>query len=301
MRRARTALSTAVATCVVTVLPNRAAATETTAVEGVAGDGGAGVERISVAPDGTQADDHSTGASITPDGRHIVFASSARNLTSGPPTAGDRVFVRDQRTARTRQLGNLTPLQPPVISGDGAYLAYPVQWVTNVRVRLYRVATGATAAVNCLAYSCNQPSMNADGRYTAHVVYFNSPSPGQRIEVQDSNTGAKELIATFSHTASSRPSISDDGRKVVYLSGTDTYVHDLTAGTAQLVPNVRGLAIDPTGRYLLYAPHNPDVPSLTLRDLHTGTDETDAVSSGGRDVVFHSTADDVVPDDTSNK
>ncbi|WP_247695454.1 hypothetical protein [Streptomyces sp. B93] len=353
MRRARTALSAAVAACVVTVLPNGAAA-ETTAVEGVAGDAGAGVERISVAPDGTQADDHSTGASITPDGRHIVFASSAQNLTSDPPTAGDRVFVRDQRTARTRQLGNLTPLQPPVISGDGAYLAYPVQWITNVRVRLYQVATGATAAVNCLAYSCNQPSMNGDGRYTAHVVYFNSPSPGQRVEVQDSNTGAKELIATFGHTASSRPSISgdaryvayqdaqakdvyvwdrttatasgplegpsmaatlvqlsDDGRKVVYLSGTDTYVHDLTAGTAQLVPNVRGVAIDPTGRYLLYAPHDPDAPSLTLRDLHTGTDETvstqpatagtDAVSSGGRDVVFHSTADDIVPDDTNNK
>lgn len=77
------------------------------------------------------------------------------------------------------------------------------------------------------------------------------------------------------------------------------------------MPNVRGVAIDPTGRYLLYAPHDTTGPSLMLRDLETGTDEivsdqpasagTDAVSAGGRDVVFHSTADTVVPDDTNGK
>ncbi len=48
-----------------------------------------------------------------------------------------------------------------------------------------------------------------------------------------------------------------------------------------------------------------------LRDLETGTDEivsdqpatagTDAVSAGGRDVVLHSTADNIAPDDTNGK
>ncbi|WP_318811146.1 hypothetical protein [Streptomyces scabiei] len=60
------------------------------------------------------------------------------------------------------------------------------------------------------------------------------------------------------------------------------------------------MAIDPTGRHLLYAPHDTSGPPLVLRDLETGSDEivstqlatagTDAVSSGGRDVVFHSTS-----------
>lgn len=67
--------------------------------------------------------------------------------------------------------------------------------------------------------------------------------------------------------------LSDDGRKVLYLSGSDTYVHDVRSGTALVVPNVRGVAIDPTGRYLLPAPHDTNGPSLTLRDIRTGTDE----------------------------
>ncbi|WP_445400647.1 TolB family protein [Streptomyces sp. LE64] len=52
--------------------------------------------------------------------------------------------------------------------------------------------------------------------------------------------------------------LSDDGSKVVYLSGSDTHVHDTRSGTART-----------------------------------------AVSAGGRAVVFHSTADDLVPGDTN--
>ncbi|GAA1915751.1 PD40 domain-containing protein [Streptomyces durmitorensis] len=352
----RAALSAAVAACAVTVVPPAAASAGTTAGAGVAGARGAGVERISVATDGTQADDDSGGASITHDGRRIVFSSSAKNLTADATTGGVRVFLRDQRTRQTQRMGNLAPLQPPVISGDGAYLGYAHQWMDNVRIRQYQVSTGRTASLDCSAYTCDQPSLSADGRYTAHVIRsIRQPSFGQRIEVQDWNNGSRnETVAVLDHTQPSRPSISgdgrhvayqdgrtkdvlvwdqadgttsdpiegpskeatlvqlsDDGSKVVYLSGSDTYVHDMSSGTAQLVPNVRGVAIDPTGRYLLYAPHDTNGPSLTLRDLQTGTDETvsnqpasagtDAVSAEGRDVVFQSTADDIVPGDTNGK
>lgn len=51
--------------------------------------------------------------------------------------------------------------------------------------------------------------------------------------------------------------LSDDGSKVVHLSGADTYVRDTHSGAAQLIPKVRGVAIDPTGRHLLYAPREP--------------------------------------------
>ncbi|MCM2389744.1 hypothetical protein [Streptomyces albipurpureus] len=340
----------AVAICAVTVVLPGAASAEPTAV---AGNRGAGVERISVAADGTGADDNSVGASITPDGRHIVFSSSARNLTPDGTTGGDRVYVRDQRTGQTKRIGSYSPLQSPVITGDGAYVAYPVQWMNGDRIRQYQVSTGATASANCSAHSCNQPSLSADGRSIALVILFRQPSSGQRIEVQGWN-GTVQTVANLHHTHSSRPSISgdgrsvayqdgqtedvfvwdrtsgtasgpvegpttgatfvqlsDDGSKVVYLSGSDTHVHDVRLGTAQLVPNVRGVAIDPTGRYLLYAPHHTNGPSLTLRDLQTGTEEivsnqpasarTDAVSAGGRDVVFQSTADDIVPGDTNGK
>ncbi|MFD9482895.1 WD40 repeat domain-containing protein [Streptomyces sp. NPDC059991] len=348
----RAALSTAVAVCAVTAVLPGAASAEPTAVAG--GDLGAGVERISVAVGDTQADDNSAGASITPDGRHVVFSSSAKNLTPDATTGGDRVYVRDQRTRQTQRIGYLTPLQSPVISGDGEYVAYPVQWMNNVRIRQDQVSTGRTASADCSAYSCSQPSLSADGRSIALVILVRQPSSSQRIEVQDWNTGAKVTVAGLDHTYSSRPSISGDGRyvayqdgksedvfvwdrtsgatagpiegpsagatlvqlsddggKVVYLSGSDTCVHDVRSGTALVVPNVRGVAIGPTGRYLLYAPHDTPGPSLTLRDLRTGTDEivsnqpasagTDAISADGRDVVFQSTADDIVPGDTNGK
>jgi hypothetical protein len=88
----------------------------------------------------------------------------------------------------------------------------------------------------------------------------------------------------------------------VQLHGRLPPVLRLPVGPGQ----VRGVAIDPTGRCLLYAPHDTNGPSsLVLRDLETGTDEivsnqpasagTAAVSAGGRDVVFQSAADNIVP------
>ncbi|GLX23539.1 TolB family protein [Streptomyces lavendulae] len=350
-RRVRAAVSAAAAVCAVTAALPGAAAAEPA---GAAGGAEAGVERISVAPDGSQGDGGSTAASITPDGRHVVFASAARNLTPDGAASGSAVFVRDRQAAQTKRMGAYTPLDPPAISGDGAYVGYSLQWFNDVRIRQYQVRTGGTASADCSAYSCNQPSLNADGRYTALALLIRKPSPAnrQRVEVHDWNTGAKVTVASFEHTYPARPSISgdgryvayqdggakdvfvwdrttgtssgpvegpstaatllqlsDDGSTVVYLSGTDTYVHDLRTGTSRPVPNVRGVAVDPTGRHLLYAPNDPGGPSLVLRDLETGTDQvvsdrpatagTDAVSTGGREVVFQSAADDIVPGDTN--
>jgi len=340
-RRVRVAVSAAVVLCAVTAALPAAASSHVA---------GGSVERISVAADGTQGDGASTGASITPDGRSVVFQSSATNLTAEGTTGGDRVHVRDLPAALTRQLGPLVPLQPPVISGNGEYLAYPVRWFNDARIRMYQVATGRTASVDCSAYSCDQPTMSADGRSVAHVIRFKPPLTGQRVEVQNWNTGAKETVADLPHTVPPRPSLSgdaryvayqdgqdiflrdrttatttgpvegpavaatlvqlsDDGSTVIYLAGTDTYAYDVPTGTTRLIPDVRGVAVDPTGRHLLYTPNDPGAPSLTLLDLTTGTEETvsgppasagpDAVSAGGRDVVFQSTADDLVPGDTN--
>ncbi|MBP8536402.1 hypothetical protein [Streptomyces sp. MK37H] len=351
-RRVRAALSAAVVVCAVTaVLPGAASAEPA----GVAGDSGAGVERISVATDGTQGDGASAGATITTDGRRIAFSSLAKNLTPANPVTWERVFVRDQRTIQTTLMSSITPTnQGPVISGEGQYVAFWGLLQRDTKSFLSQVSSGSTIGINCPGLSCSQPSLSADGRYIAQVATFNRPPSRQRIEVRDWRADTTETVAEFDHTVSARPSISGDGRfvayqdgqagdvfvwdrtddtssgpiegpskaatlvqlsrdgsKVVYLSGSDTYVHDESSGTDQLVPNVRGVAIDPTGRYLLYAPHDTNGPSLTLRDLETGTDEivsdqpasagTDAVGAGGRDVVFHSAADDIVPGDTNGK
>ncbi|MFE9650282.1 hypothetical protein ACFYO0_40500 [Streptomyces sp. NPDC006365] len=353
-RRVRAALCATVVVCAVTTVLPGAASAEPMTVAGAASDSGAGVERISVATDGTQGDGDSAGATITTDGRRIAFSSLAKNLTPTNPVTRE-VFVRDRRTSQTTLMSTLTsPIQRPVISGDGRYVALWGQLFRDTKTFLSQVSSGSTIGINCSGLSCSQPSLSADGRYMAQVATFSRPPSRQRIEVADWNANTTETVAEFGHNVSARPSISGDGRfvayqdgqaedvfvwdrtdntssgpiegpskaatlvqlskdgsKVVYLSGSDTYVHDESSGTDQLVPNVQGVAIDPTGRYLLYAPHDTSGPSLTLRDLETGTEEivsnqlasagTDAVSAGGRDVVFHSTAADIVPGDTNGK
>lgn len=354
-RRMRAALGATFVVCAVTtMLPGVASAGPMTAA-GVTSGSGAGVERISVASDGTQGDGDSAGATITTDGRRIAFSSSATNLIPDNRGTGDEVYVRDQRTSQTTQMSSITStIQRPVISGDGQYVAFWGQLMRNTKVFLSQVSSGSTIGINCPGLSCSQPSLSANGRYLAQVATFTRPPSWQRIEVRDWQADTAQTVAEFGHPVSARPSISGDGRfvayqdgqtedvfvwdrtddtssgpiegpskaatlvqlsrdgsKVVYLSGSDTYVHDESSGAEQLVPNVRGVAIDPTGRYLLYAPNDTSGPSLMLRDLETGTEEvvsnqpasagTDAVSSGGRDVVFHSAADDIVPGDTNGK
>ncbi|MEW2394663.1 hypothetical protein [Streptomyces sp. NPDC046862] len=327
--------------------------TAASAAAGAADTGGAGVERISVATDGAQADDNSTGASITPDGRYIVYASSATNLAPGATETNPRVYLRDQRAGQTTGMGRFSPDgQPPAISSNGVLIAYSAPQIG--RVWKVRVPNNAQLPADCVP-TCNQPSWSTDGRYLAFATNQRpNQTPGQRIEIEDQASLSIETIAHLDNSSPSRPSISgdgryvayqdgqaqdvllwdrndsstsdpiegpgvpasivqlsDNGRKIVYLSGTDTYVHDIPNATTQQVSNVRGIAIDPTGRYLLYAPNDAGGPALTLRDLQTGTDEavsdqpasagTDSVSSDGRDVVFQSTADDIVPGDTNGK
>ncbi|WP_318783804.1 hypothetical protein [Streptomyces spectabilis] len=326
------------ACAVTTALPAAASAEPA----GAARDGGAGVERISVAADGTQFGVDSTGGAITTDGRRIAFS-----------TGGERVYLRDQPSGQLKNVGSY-PIASPVISGDGEYAAYWVTLFRDTKVKLAQWTAGSSIGVNCDALNCSQPSLSGDGRYVANVATIGRPSTSQRIDVWDWHAGTKQELAWFAHTEPSRPSISGDGRfvayqdgkakdvfvwdgdhgsisgpiegpskeativqisedgsKVVYLSGSDTYVHDVSSGTAQRVPDVKGLAIDPTGNHLLYAPNDTTGPSLVLRDLRAGTDETvasqpasagvDAVSAEGREVVFRSTADDIVPGDTNGK
>lgn len=353
--RARAVLGAVVVVCAVTTALPGAVSAEPMTVPGAASDSVAGVERISVAPDGTQGDGDSAGATITADGLRIAFSSSAKNLTPSNPVTFEKVFVRDQQAGRTTQMSsNTSPIQRPVISGDGQYVALWGQLFRDTKVLLSQVSSASTIGVNCSGLSCSQPSLSADGRYIAHVATFSRPPSRQRIEVRDWRADTTQTVAEFDHSVQARPSISGDGRfvayqdgqtqdvfvwdrtdnistgpiegpsraatlvqlsqdgsKVVYLSGSDTYVHDESSGADRLVPDVRGLAIDPTGRHLLYAPHDANAPSLVLRDLETGADEivsdqpasagTDAVSAGGREVVFHSTAADIVPGDTNGK
>ncbi|GLF92888.1 TolB family protein [Streptomyces yaizuensis] len=344
-RGLRATLSAALVVCAVTAVAPTAATAATAAPPGptavAMGGLSVGVERISVA-----TDEGYGAASITPDGRSVVFTS----LKNGPAQGGNAVYVSDRRAGQTRT-EPLAEGWTPAISGDGRQVAAnaPRQGMTAERIQQHSLDLGLLPII---CGRCNQPSLSGDGRYLAFGS-LRSPGLFRDVVVADRN-GGFHTIASLGTLAPARPSISGDGRyvayqdftfqkegvylwdrttgttagplagssttvslvqlsdnggKVVYHSGPDTYVHDIGSGAAQLVPNVQGVAIDPTGRYLLHAPSGTGGPSLVLRDLRTGADETvsdqpataeaDSVSAGGRDVVFQSAADNIVPGDTN--
>ena len=97
---------------------------------------GGTIERVSVGPEGVQAENGvSLGATISADGRYVAFVSGATNLVANDTNGKWDVFVHDRQTGEnTRvnvsdsgaQANEGGPSFPaPSISDDGRYVAFP--------------------------------------------------------------------------------------------------------------------------------------------------------------------------------
>src|SRR3990172_8326886 len=160
--------------------------------------------RVSVNSSGGQANDWSSSPSLSSDGRYVAFISNTSNLVPGDTNGVWDIFVHDQQTGVTERVsvdtnGNV---------GDG--------------------------------YS-EQPSLSADGRYVAFMSWASNLVPGDTnggwdIFVHDRQTGVTERVSVNSsgeqgNPYSYRPSISADGRYVVFESGASNLVSGDTNGT----------------------------------------------------------------------
>jgi hypothetical protein len=93
--------------------------------------GAISTKRVSVASDGTEADNDSFGAAISSDGRFVAFESNATNLVSQDTNGSRDVFMRDRDAAKTRRVslafncseGNNSSFSA-VISGNGRFVAF---------------------------------------------------------------------------------------------------------------------------------------------------------------------------------
>ncbi|MEH1129513.1 hypothetical protein [Micromonospora sp. CPCC 206061] len=139
-------------------------------------------DRVSVASDGTPANDESGGARISGDGRYVVFTSVAANLVP-VDIAHEDVFLRD-RFAGTTELANLDSTGAPLpsggyagaVSGDGRYLAFGTQTgaVMSGVVRRDRLTgTTITVSLSTAGAAANGhsywPSISADGQAIAFL------------------------------------------------------------------------------------------------------------------------------------
>ena len=88
-------------------------------------------ERVSVASDGTQANNDSYSPVITTDGRYIAFASYASNLVPGDSNNHLDVFIHDCQTSTTERVSVASDgtqangfSNEPAITGDGRFVTF---------------------------------------------------------------------------------------------------------------------------------------------------------------------------------
>ena len=226
---------------------------------------------------------------ITPDGRYVVFYSTATNLVPGIDTAGE-VYVRD------------------VIAED-------TTWVSTAALALFQSVTGGTNEVACNA------SISDDGQFVAFEACTNSPtglSARGIILRYNLLTGSTDLV----HTNANVPveyfenihtlDITPDGRFIAFVAnigndaGTNTaiYVWDAQSGSSTLASADKDTAgpaqgtgdspvVSPDGRFVAFISNGTNLTAnpligeyhLYCRDLLAGTTtlidvDTNGIGSG---------------------
>lgn len=251
--------------------------------------------------------------SISADGRFVTFKSDATNLLAGVDSnAKTDIFTRDMLTGIiTRQSTSSGGLESdnqsitPAISADGNYVAFR-SVATNLttpatdgwHIFVKNLHTGLTVLASSNASgdegngNSDYPVMNAGGSRVAFSSVANNLVSGHMgtlndVFVKHLPTGAISLVSVSSAGAqgdghSDKPSISNDGRYVVFESTStnlvdgdtngmlDVFVHDLYTGvTERLSTNSAGAQV-------------------------TGNSDTPVISGDGRYVFFRSDAVDLL-------
>jgi Tol biopolymer transport system component len=272
---------------------------------------------VSVATNGTQANEDSYNPQISMDGRFIVYETSSSNLVANDSNGWTDVYLYDRQLAQTERVsvaftaadGNDSSTLPAV-SGDGRYVAFGssasnlVQTDSNnmgdvfVRDRqmgltfLVSSTAGGAQANGGSAY----PSITADGRYVAFWSGATNLVTGDTnaeldIFVKDRQTGATERASVSSAGVQannySYGQIAAGGRYVVFASEATNLVPGDTNAKEDIF--IRDLQTDTTARL-----------SITSDGVQaTGASSYPAISTDGALVVFQSTANNLTVGDTA--
>ncbi|WP_217628659.1 TolB family protein [Micromonospora humi] len=219
--------------------------------------------RVSVSSGRAQANERSSSSSSSRTGRFVSFASRASNLVADDTNGVDDVFVRDRTTATTS-----------------------------------RVSVSSTG-VQGNAYSTG-PATSGTGRYVAFISAASNLVPGDTNGVVD--VFVRDRVASTTvrvsvpdgggqgNDASTVPSISQDGRYVVFSSFASNLVPGDTNRFADLF--VRDLRRGTTSRV--------SVPATGGQGNGPSGFSSSTISGDGRWVVFESTASNLVPGDTND-
>ena len=274
--------------------------------------------RVSVATDGTEADDYSVEVAISRDGHFVAFWSGATNLVPGDTNGTGDIFLRDQVAGTTIRVSVASDGSQanaynyvPAISADGRFVSWISSatnlvagdtnglddiFVHDLQTKITTRVSVATDGTQARGISMN-PSLSADGRYVA----FESEAPnlvpdtfGSNIFVHDRETGVTELVSRSydgsptEFPGSAMPRISADGRYVAFESGSSKIVPGDVNGQGDIF-----LCDRVTHATTLVSV--PEAGAVADNSAYRPTP-----SDGGRYVAFLSYASNMVPGDSNN-
>jgi len=226
--------------------------------------------RVNVGPDGSQANDASSGASPSADGRFVAFASRATNLIPGGDLNGSNadVFVHDRSLGRTwlvsvdhqglqRSVGYS---QNPWISGDGRRVAFlstaglvpgnPAGKQADVDIFVFDADLGTSRIVSVSTAGAfadkisSAPTLSLDGRCVAYGSRATNLVPGDTNGFEDvfvhdlllaeTRRASTSASGAEGNASSFRPGISADGTAVCF----DTTASNLLAAPTHALQKI---------------------------------------------------------------
>lgn len=189
---------------------------------------------------------------LSPDGRWVLFASTATDLPTNNTAGMMGLFARDVRSGTTR-LVSVGPASNQVVYSSGAVFSADSRHVAFVSGSYVYVRDLEASASVEACYDCLDPSPTASGRFVAFRTR-NTYSHGYHdIVLRDLRTGMTNLISVNlagtggGNGHSSSPIVSDDGHYVVFASQAsdlvpddnnragDIFVRDLRLNTTLLI------------------------------------------------------------------
>ncbi|WP_456389581.1 hypothetical protein [Profundibacter sp.] len=291
-------------------------------------------ERVSVASDGSQANDFSYESNISSDGHFVAFTSGATNLVAGDTNGRRDIFVHDRTTDTTRRVSIATDgseadgnSEAPGLSADGRYVSF-VSTATNLvagntdglaDLFVHDLLTGETTQAGYAMSGTDGQTLSDDGRYvtfTSYASYLVADDTNNTsdIFVSDRMTGALRRVnvaadGSQANQTSLNASISSDGNIITFMSGASNLVSGDTTGNFDIFTVSNPLLSDDNANILegtqwddlfFGLGGNDTLSGLAGNDRLDGGDGDDALNGDdGQDTLIGGAGDDTLIGGTS--
>lgn len=286
-------------------------------------------------------DDYENGSSyggvMSQDGRYIAFASDADNMVVLDTNNWEDVFVWDTQTQEMTMASVSSSGEQgdyggwnPSISADGRYVAFETwsaysyydQNFGNTDIYVHDMQTGETKLVSVTAEGMagendsDSAAISADGKFVAFESRAHdlvSEDTNQRYDVfvydVDGETVTRVSVDSDGEEgnyASILPSLSGDGRYVVFRSWASNLVSGDTMNTCDV--NLDGVFTDNCPDIFVHDMQTGETTRVSVASDGTqgnggyndnGNYGTPVISEDGRYVAFDSKANNLVPGDTN--